>query len=157
MRRVSPALLCCLHFLQACSGGPPRYSSDEDDANVYADVVNITREVLNVSGTQYLHPYLAVAQDEDGDLLVDLSTFEYEPSNTLDLLRQRDSTVVLCQVGAQGLCARDYLVVSQIARVSGRDAVVIVRSIRGPTIRALIVRLRYTQGTWNIAGAEMIT
>lgn len=105
----------------------------------------------------YLHPYLAIARDDEGAPRVDLSTFEYEPSAALDLLRQRDSTVVLCQHNAQGMCAEDYVVTSQITRLGERDAVVVVRSIRGREIRALIVKLRYSQGTWNITGAEPVT
>lgn len=157
MRRSWIAALCLLP-IQGCGGGPPHYTSDEDDARVYADVVAVAREELNLSGPMYLHPYLAVAMDEEGAPRVDLSTFEYEPSVALDLLRQRDTTLVLCQVNAQGLCAEDYVVMSQIARLSERDAVVVVRSIRGRgVVRALVVKLRYAQGTWNISGSEPIT
>ena len=157
MRHSWIAALGVLSLLQGCGGSPPAYTSDEDDAQVYADIVAVSRQELNVSGPMYLHPYLAVARDEGGAPRVDLSTFEYEPSAALDLLRQRDSTLVLCQVNAQGMCAEDYVVMSQIARLSERDAVVVVRSIRGRgVVSALIVKLRYGQGTWNVSGSELI-
>ena len=154
MPRIAIAALC-LGLLQACDGRPPDYTSDEDDARIYADVISEFREKRNASGTIYLHPYLAVARDEEGAPRVDLSRFEYEPSAALELLRQDDSSVVLCGVNAQGLCVGDYLVISQMARLSERDAVVIVQPIRGGADGgALMVKLRYGRGAWNISGSS---
>jgi hypothetical protein len=131
--------------------------SDDDDALVYARVVELFRLELNVFGRLYLHPYLAVARDEEGTPRLELTTFEYESSAALDLLSQRDSTLVLCRADAKGMCAEDYVVMSQIARLGERDAVVMVRSMRGRGVaRVLMVKLRFVQGAWNVSGSELI-
>jgi hypothetical protein len=158
MRHSSIVVLGILNLFQGCGGSPPDYTSDEDDARLYADILALSRLELNITVPTYLHPYLAVARDEEGAPKADLSTFEYEPSAALELLRQRDSTVVLCRVHAQGMCAEDYVVISQTVRLGERDAIVVVRSVRGPgSVRALVVKLRYGNGTWNVSGSELIT
>ena len=155
MRRSANVALC-LCLLQGCGETPPDYSSDDDDAEVYVDIVALLREKRDISGTIYLHPYLALAKDEEGQPRVDLSTFEYEPSAALGMLGQRDSTVVLCRVNSQGLCNENYVVMSQMARLGERDAIVIVRSLRGRSNDgALVVRLRYDRGAWKVVGAEL--
>lgn len=131
--------------------------SDQDDAEVYTDVAIIARRALGVSGPMYIHPYLAVIVDDSGMQSVDLSTFEFEPSAALALLHAADSALVLCQVGAQGMCVENYIVFSQIARIGDRDAVVVVRSIRGSgTGRALFVRLRYGREGWSVSDSELV-
>lgn len=148
------AIVACLH---GCRASPPAYTTDQDDAAVYADVAGTARRALNAPGRLYVHPYLAVATDDAGLPQTELSTFEYEPSAALELLQREDSTVVLCRVDAQGMCAENYIVFSQIARLGERDAVVVVRSIRGSDLRALLVRLRYRRGDWVVTGSELST
>lgn len=131
--------------------------SDPEDAGVYAEVATIARRSLGVVGPTYIHPYLAVVADDSGMPRVDLTEFEYEPSAALALLHAEDSTLVLCAVGAQGMCAENYMVLSQIARPGDRDAVVVVRSIRGPGMnRVLVVRLRYGREGWSVSGSELV-
>jgi hypothetical protein len=158
MRHSWIAVLGILSTLQGCAADSPAYTSDEEDAQVYADVVAVSRQELNVTGPMYVHPYLAVAVDDEGEPQVELSEFEYEPSAALELLRQRDSTVMLCQVDAQGMCAENYVVISQILRVGERDAFVVVRFIRGAgAVSGLIVKLRYGRGVWKVSASESIT
>jgi hypothetical protein len=143
--------------LPGCGVSPPAYTSDQDDAEVYADVAIVARRDLGAAGTMYIHPHLAVATDDSDIPRADLTTFEYEPSAALDLLQEEDSTLALCQVGAQGMCAGNYIVFSQIARLGDRDAAVVVHSIRGPgSIRVLVVRLRYGRKGWSVSGSELI-
>lgn len=137
--------------------GAAGVASDQEDADVYAHVADVSRRELNVRGQLYLHPYLAVATDNTGATATDPTTFEYEPSNALELLQQHDSTLALCQYNAQGMCANNYIVFSQIARVSERDAIVVVRSMRGAGgMRVLVVRLRYRSGRWRVSGSELM-
>lgn len=125
---------------------------------MYADVANAARRTLDISGPMYVHPYLAVITDDSGMPHAGLTTFEYEPSAALDLLQATDTTLVLCQVDARGMCAESYLVFSQIARIGRRDAVVVVRSIRGSnTNRVLEVRLRYGRGGWIVVSSNLIS
>lgn len=131
--------------------------SDQDDAEVYADAAIAARRAMGMSGPMYIHPYLAVVGDDSGIPRVDLTTFEYEPSAALALLHAEDSTLVRCQVGAQGMCAENYIVFSQIARIGDRDAVVVVRSIRGSRMnRALVARLRYGREGWRVSDSELV-
>ena len=105
----------------------------------------------------YIHPYLAVVRDDAGVPRTDLTTFEYEPSAALDLLQRQDTTLLQCQVDALGMCAESYVVFSQVARLSDRDAVVVVQSVRSPReVRALLVRLRYGRAGWRVSGSELM-
>ena len=150
--------LFVLFALHGCGGSPPAYTSDEDDADMYADIAIVARRALGASHPMYIHPYLAVINDDAGLPRADLTEFEYEPSAALDLLQRQDTTLRHCQVGAQGMCAEDYVVFSQIARLGDRDAVVVVQSVRSPRdVRALVVRLRYGREGWKVSGSELIT
>lgn len=151
------AVLCVLLGLPGCGASPPAYTSDQDDAEVYADIAIVARRDLGVSDTMHVHPYLAVVADDSDIPRADLTTFEYEPSAALDLLQGEDSTLALCQVDAQGMCAGNYIVFSQIARLGDRDAAVVVHSIRGAgRVRVLVVRLRYVREGWSVSGSELI-
>jgi hypothetical protein len=158
--RVSPrgggAALFVLIGLHACGVSPPDYTSDQDDAEVYADIAAVARRALDISGPMHVHPYLAVVTDDPGSRPADLTTFEYEPSAALELLGRADSTLVLCQVDAQGMCAESYVVLSQIKRLGDRDAVAVVRSIRGRSTLMLAVRLRYGREGWRVSGSKLI-
>lgn len=124
---------------------------------MYADIAVVARRAFGASDPMYIHPYLAVVKDHAGVPRADLTAFEYEPSAALDLLQHQDTTLRHCQVGAQGMCAEDYIVFSQTARLGDRDAVVVVQSVRSRReVRALVVRLRYGRQGWRVSGSELI-
>jgi hypothetical protein len=125
---------------------------------VYGAVASTARRALDLSGPMYIHPYVAVLAADSGSASTELTTFEYEPSSALHLLAATDTTLVLCQVDAQGMCAENYLVFSQMARTGDRDAVVLVRSMGGSKrIRVLMMRLRYGRNGWAVVSSALVS
>ncbi|HEX2168520.1 MAG TPA: hypothetical protein VHG09_14895, partial [Longimicrobiales bacterium] len=54
-------LLTCCACALACGADPPAYSTDADDAAIYAGVTAATRQSFEIEGRMSVHPYLAVA------------------------------------------------------------------------------------------------
>ena len=136
---------------------PPELLPDHEEAEIYAEVLRTARDELGTDTHVAVHPYLAVARDTQGVLLARLDQFEYDRSAPLQMLQRSDTTLVLCDFNDQGVCkASSYLVLSQIRRVAGRDAELLVFAVDETSTRYLGVRLRYHGGAWHVAAARLL-